>query len=334
LATPPIVLRGREIDSSELRHMIHAAVASEDAGNVFFDQFEYHFAGNPFLTLTHGEALLEKCKEVAPNDYAKLHKGTPFYWPARAAFQVHDYETAAFYIDAAVSDDLRAADDRGKDRSTVSTPAILFFLIDESVPEQASMDLVKILRSRIESTIAQYNKRPGAHPKRLTFSNIRDSFLRPATTKDSEHLRTLVTAFTSFILEWEQRSRLVELRTEPGTAEPFFLHLFKGCVLFESLLRAKDSKSRNKLDDVLSELHSKLGFTTPPKIGRSDFQTIANALTTDNDSILSAIKQTGRIRNATGHNLGWAISLKGHQYNRLANAVASSSLHALACLYR
>jgi hypothetical protein len=314
--------------------MINAALANEDIGDVFFDQFEYHFADNPFLTLTRGETLLEKCKEAAPDEYAKLHKGTPFYWLARAAFQVHDYETAAFYIDAAVSDDLRAADDRGDVRSAVSTPAILFFLIDESVPEQASMDLVKILRSRFESTIAQYNRRPGANLERLTFSDIQDNFLRPATTKGSEHLRTLVTAFISFILEWEQRSRLMELRTERGTAEPFFLHLFKGCVLFESLLRAKDSKSRNKLDDVLSALHSNLGFAAPPKIRSSNFQTIVNALTTDDDSIFSAIKQTGRIRNATGHNLGWAVSLNGLQYNSLANAIASSCLHALACLYR
>jgi hypothetical protein len=334
LATPPIVLRSREVDDGELRQMIHAAVSGRNTGDVFFDQFEYHFDENPFLTLTRGETLLEKCKEVAPNEYAKLHKGTPFYWLARAAFQVHDYETAAFYIDAAVSDDLRAADERGDDRSTVSTPAILFFLIDESVPEQASIDLVKILRSRFESTIARYNQRIGVNLRTLTFSDIQNTFLRPATTKGSEHLRTLVTAFISFILEWEQRSRLLELRTEPGTAEPFFLHLFKGCVLFESLLRAKDSKSRNKLDDVLSALHSDLGFTTPPKIGPSDFQTIVNALTTDDDSIFSAIKQTGRIRNATGHNLGWAVSLNGHQYTHLAKAVASSCLHALACLYR
>jgi hypothetical protein len=315
--------------------MIRAAVASEDAGNVFFGQFEYHFTEDPSLTLTRGETLLGQCKEAAPDDYAKLHKGTPFYWLARAAFQVHDYETAAFYIDAAVSDDLRAADDRGDDRSTVSTPAILFFLIDESVPEQASMDLVKILRSRIESTIAQYNQLPGATLKRLAFSDIRDTFLHPATTRGSEHLRTLVTAFISFILEWEHRSRLIQLRTEKGTAEPFFLHLFKGCVLFESLLKGKaPPNAGDTLGRVLNTLLPLLDLKHQPKINDFTFERIVNELVLDDDSIPTAIERTGRIRNTTGHNLSWMVSLDNNQYNQLAGYISSSCLHALACLYK
>jgi hypothetical protein len=52
--------------------------------------------------------LLTRCSKLEPSAYAKLHKGTPFYWLAWAAFEVHDYETAAFYVDAAVSDNLKA----------------------------------------------------------------------------------------------------------------------------------------------------------------------------------------------------------------------------------
>jgi len=312
--------------------MLRAAVASEHTLNVFFDQFEYHFPEQPFLTLERGEALLGRCKEVAPSEYGKLRKGTPFYWLARAAFAVRDYETAAFYIDAAVSDDLRATDDRGDDRSTTSSPAVLFFLVDDKDPKQASLALVKHLRAKIEDAIKSYSSRQGAVP--LVFADIQGRFFRPAITRGSEHLRTQVTTFVSFILEWEHRSHLIELRGEQGTAEPFFLHLFKGCVLFETLLRAKVPRGCNTLEKVLTAVYPQLGLATAPMIGRSDFQTIVNGLMKDDGSICSAIEQTGRIRNATGHNLGWAVSLNGSQYNSLAGSVASSCLHALACLYR
>jgi hypothetical protein len=322
------VLKSREIDGNELRQMLHTAVASGDARDVFFEQFEYHFPGQPFLTLERGEALLGKCKEVAPSEYAKLRKGTQFYWLARAAFEVRDY--------AAVSDDLRAADDRGDDRCAISSPAVLFLRVDDSVPDQASLDLVKILRSKIENAIDQYSQRPGANPRPLKFSDIQDAFLRPAIVRGNEHLRTLVTAFISFILEWEHRSHLIELRTEPGTAEPFFLHLFKGCVLFESLLKAnpKAPQPGSMLGSAMNALRSELGLPAKLKNGDFDFPTIVSDLTSDDPAIATAMERTRRIRNATGHDLGWTVSLNGSQYSSLAGYVASSCLHAIACLYR
>jgi hypothetical protein len=239
--------------------MLQAAVASGDNRDAFFQQFEYHFDENPFLTLTWGEALLRKCKDVAPDEYAKLHKGTPFYWLARAAFKVHDYETAAFYIDAAVSDDLRAADDRGDDRFGVSTPAILFFVVDDGNPNQASIALVKDLSATIQNAINEHNVRPEATP--LNLNDIQQHFFYPALAKGNEYLRTQVTTFLTFMLEWDHRSRLIQLRTEKGTAEPFFLHLFKGCVLFESLLKSKaPPRAGDTLGPILSALLPSLGL--------------------------------------------------------------------------
>jgi hypothetical protein len=69
-------------------------------------------------------------------------------------------------------------------------------------------------------------------------------------------------------IEWDYRSTLIELRPGDGTAEPFFIHLFKGCVLFESLLKANPKDipppTRHTLDRVLQYLHSHL--STPANI--------------------------------------------------------------------
>ena len=151
-----------------------------------------------------------------------------------------------------------------------------------------------------------------------------------------------MTTFISFILELEHRSQLIELRTELGTAEPFFIHLFKGCVLFESLLKANPKEAprpeNDTLGKILKQLQPRLGFGAEDpiekKIGGYDFQTIINDLPSDDSSAYTAVVRTGRIRNTTGHNLGWQVSLPTAGIEALAAYVASSCLHAIACLYR
>ena len=56
-------------------------------------------------------APLNRCLSLDASLYEELHKGTPFYWTGTAAFMLHDYRTAAFFHDAAISEDLRAGAD-------------------------------------------------------------------------------------------------------------------------------------------------------------------------------------------------------------------------------
>lgn len=233
---------------------------------------------------------------LAPDVYARLHKGTPFYWLAWTAFVFHDYETAAFYIDAAVSEDLRRAP------GTTSRPALLFFLIDVQDPKQALFEEVRTLRSRIDKEILRYNTRVGAASPPLEFSDLRLGLLEPALAQGKEHLRTLVTTFISFLLEWEHRSDLIDFRTLQGTAEPFFIHLFKGCVLFESLLKASQPQPQaTMLGHLLREMHSRLNFSgNYLRISPFDFPTVVNDLASDDDTVRTACERTGRVRNSTG----------------------------------
>lgn len=331
LRRPPIIIRPREVQDGELREMLSAASAAGDTAD-FFSRFAYYHPGKPFETLESGEALLSKCKQLAPDAYNKLHKGTPFYWLAQAAFLVHDYETATFYIDAAVSEDLR------KNVSDTSSPALLFYLLNDIDERQASLELVKLVRARIEKAIKDYNRRPDLNSAPLASPEIQKYFLVPSIVPGKEYLRTLVTAFISFFLEWDHKSGLIEIRVEQGTAEPFFTHLFKGCVLFESLLKAntKNTPTAKLLGSILGELKDDLGFAAKPNmtIGNFDFQTIVNSLSTDDNTVYTAIERTGRIRNTTGHNLGWQVLLNRSAYDGLAAYVATSCLHSIACLYR
>jgi hypothetical protein len=159
-------------------------------------------------------------------------KGTMLYYGGIAAFASHDYQTATFLFDAAASEDRKLPK---PDR----WPAHLFMYLNDRNPNQAARELVRMIVKKLTRTIKDYNKRGGA--VRLTIPIVRKHFLRPQMKHTKKHHRTLVTTFISFLAEWDYRSRMIDL-SDAGSKEPFFTHLFRGCLLFESLLKANDVK--------------------------------------------------------------------------------------------
>ncbi len=326
------------ITRDELRNQLMQAVSDPAAANVFFGQFPYVddlVSGNYSACFDEGCKLLRLCQQIAPEEYRKIHKGTAFYWLGTAAFLKYDYETAVFFYDAAVSEDLRI----GADPVTNSTPSLRFIQIEADQPEQAALLLVEETQRRLEIAIGNYNRLPGrpAAVAPLQLGDVRSCFLRRAVLPGGEGLRTLATAFISFLLEWDYLSALTVLRPSEGTTEPFFIHLFKGCLLFESLLRAnpkKPPRAGRSLGEVLQFLSSELGTPHNINIGGIDFPTILASLPTVGDSVLTAVEYAGKVRNTVGHDLGWKAHLDTSSYDSLATKVASACLHAIACLYR
>ena len=326
------------ITIDQLREGLSEVATNPTAANDFFGTFHYLeqlLNGNSCAAFDEGIELLQQCRRIAPDDYAKVHKGTPFYWLGTAAFLKHDYEIAVFFFDAACSEDLRI----GAHPIHNSTPSFRFILVEADQPAQAARSLVEATQKRLERVIADYNCLPGrpSGVAPLQLKEIRDSFLMPAVLPSGGGLRTLATAFISFCLEWDYMSALITLRPCEGTTEPFFLHLFKGCLLFESLLKAnpkKPPKSAENLGKTLQYLRSELGTAHNITIRQVDFLTILASLATAANSIPMAIEYAGRIRNTVGHHLGWKAPLEPGTYDSLASRVACACLHAIACLYR
>jgi hypothetical protein len=332
-------LEYRMMTERELRESLLHVPRTRKGGDDFFGQFQYVrelFAGNHSAALRQGLELLQQCHRLAPEAYRDIHKGTPYYWLGMAAFLVNDYETATFFFDAGTSEDLRL----GADPVTNPTPGLHFIQIEGDQPNQAARGLVQATQARVESAIADYNARPGRPPSVpvLQLTEVRQSFLRPAVSRSIHPWRTLATAFISFFLEWDHKSLLITLRVSEGTTEPFFLHLFKGCLLFESLLKANPANRppRNQLGQVLQHLHLALGVPNDVRTTGFTFPDVLTSLPAGDDPIPIpiAVEYTGRIRNTLGHDLGWNAPLDTSNYNKLAGLVASSCLHAIACLYR
>ena len=77
----------------------------------FFEDFQPYYrdlqSGNFSEALDRGIIFLEQAKDFSQAQYQQIHKGTPFYFLGIAAFRCHDYETAAFLMDAALSEDMQ-----------------------------------------------------------------------------------------------------------------------------------------------------------------------------------------------------------------------------------
>ena len=326
------------LTEGEFRAKLTQAAKTPEAANDFFSRFLYVqelVVGHYSAAFIHGFELLRRCQEVAPDAYAKIHKGTPFYWLGTAAFLKHEYETAVFFYDAAVSEDLRI----GATPITNSTPALRFIQIEAEQPEQAARPLVEKTQKSLELVLKKYNSLQGrpATVTPLQLDEVRGCFLRRAVSPGGERLRTLATAFISFLLEWDYMSALSRLRSSDGTTEPFFMHLFKGCLLFESLLKAnpKNSSKGLTLGSVLQYLSSDLGIPHDLQIGKGiEFPTILKSLASAVDTVQNAIEFAGKIRNTVGHDFGWKATLDTAAYDSLAEKVVCSNLHAIACLYR
>jgi hypothetical protein len=284
--------------------------------------------------------------QLDPTTYA-TPKGTPFYAMGIAAFASHDYQTATFFFDAAVSEDVKHyPGDNDK-------PAILFMRLDKSKQGEAAQQVVDIVVDRLTAALNNYTGRRDSKP--LTLPELRKHFLNHL---ERPHLRTLTTTFVSFFAEWDYRLKMIDLPGAEVSREPFFTHLFRGCLLFESLLKAKaptpidppelewfltrllrklfswDKKvSHPTLGRLLNVVHRKALGIRRVKTSSSNFEEILRQLKS-NEPLKAAIQCTARTRNTLGHDLAWtAESLNRVRYDLLASNIAASCLHAIACLY-
>jgi len=205
--------------------------------------------------------------------------------------------------------------------------------LDNLNESQAAKAIVDIAVAKLEAVLDDYMERNGS--KDLTLPDVRRLFLKHA--RDEPRLRTLTTTFVSFLVEWDYRLTMIDL-SKAASREPFFTHLFKGCLLFESLIKAsvKGEKYKEKtLGRLLKEpcILQALGIDAVCA-SKGTFEEIIQVLK-PTEPIREAIKCTLSTRNRLGHNLDLDVkSLNGEKYGQLACNIAASCLHAISRLYR
>jgi hypothetical protein len=300
----------------------------------------YFDSNQPYYPLIHGGKFsqavdlglswLEHEKQFNASRYASEPKGTPFYLLGIAAFASHDYQTATFLFDAAVSEDLRHYP------TNPDTPALLFMRLDEKKQEQAALPIARTIVATLQKAVDDYATRKDSDT--LTPADVRKHFLQHVLAQGQPHLRTLITALVSFFVEWDYRPKMLDL-TEAGSREAFFTHLFSGCLLFESLLKEIPGPHR-PTEKTLGRI-LRLGGPMSNALGIHKLDTSSDEF--DNivqplkplQPMSEAIECTVQTRNTLGHSLAWlTTSLDAEKYDLLAKNIAATCLHVISRLYR
>ena len=278
----------------------------------------------PIAVIECWQKILESVLTVAPERYSSIHKGTPFYFLAMASYRIGDFEGALFYMDSAVGEDYRV-----HSQGWANCPAGLFLKMDTSITNQAAMEENRHTLDAFERAGSVVDR---IHGFAMNVSDFRAKLVRPAVEEHTE-LRSVLTAILSFVLELPARERMLRLApSSGGTSEPFFLHLLKGALIFETLLAQSNSgknataraKQKLTIGDYLREadIYGKLGFGKPPQgFGNIPFEdVIARANDMKNQSSPPAqrcVCITWAVRNTLGHSLGWGTRLTSVEYEDL-----------------
>jgi tetratricopeptide (TPR) repeat protein len=282
--------------------------------------------------------LLDFCKKLNAEAFDKIHKGHPYYFIGIASFLMDDFQTAIYFFDAAVTEDVNF----GAHPVDNPTPGTRLLMMEGEKPGHAAQPLAALAKAKVERMLEYYTTLVTLSDKKpkLDLENIRNNFIfRALTAKDKPGLRTLATAFISYIIEWDFRKDHFEYGVKQGTAEPFFLHLFRGCVLLESLLKHNPAISitGKQLYGMLNQpdVREALGITAIQ--GKRDGFTLDDVyqeLQMDSNSLDQAFKIVYMARNTLGHNLGWDSNISHEQYQKLYFVIAAACLHVIACLWK
>lgn len=225
------------------------------------------------------------------------------------------------------------------------SPALHFLALEGDAAGQYAKPLVRKAQARVSEIITYYNSLAEIQGTvdSLTVEDIRTRLLRPALDPNHSAWRSIATVFITFFLEWDCRNSFHDILLDFGTVEPFFMHLFKGCLLFESLLKENEKlsipNSKRTLFDVLKYLAEQKAFPSiAAGISEQDFSNVMilleNELQNQPLNVTKVIELTGRTRNTLGHNLGWEVKITKEQYHHLFRIIAASCLFAVARLHK
>ncbi|HGJ64456.1 TPA: hypothetical protein ENS27_03595 [bacterium] len=274
--------------------------ATYGVGNTI-DRFNF-----PYERLACYEFLLEELKKDNEKNYYKLHKGTSFYVMSWIAFDLEQYEKAMFYMDAAIAEDIDFVKDQW--------PSLPMGKMLTFQPGGAGDRTTNEIAEHLNELIDEYNS---VTKSKITLEKFINSFVIPFVNQDIKN-RSVITAFYSFLLEYTTISSLIKLRSDQGgTIEPIITHLFKGGLIFESLLKYAAQKNGYK-NDLKNNKKTQKKPTEIKTLGQFNYSKDFRKTYCDFDLQVSDIRKllefslkemkdafgvTYKLRNETGHDL-------------------------------
>ncbi len=307
----PYILSEAQCESA-LNEFQQLQITGPESGDRLFETYGcgnvIEYIDRPFERFHDYKCLLKLLNQTDPEKYNEIHKGTPFYFLFWCAFDMRAYEIAMFYLDAAVSEDMRVDPNGWANR-----PASQFLQLSDDV--QVAERVRTIVTSRLESQLGRFHNVSGNQITLNELMSFVDNILQDdfANSPDRSK-RSIVSALYTFLLEYDERLSELELRSRArATVEPVLSHLFKGALIFESLLKQfYPTKNNGNPCKLLRDIFHET--SCPGDFNIATVQTTAMSLqdihrristATDPGDIQTSFDVTSLLRNTTAHNLVW-----------------------------
>ncbi|MBI5641127.1 MAG: hypothetical protein HZA17_11940 [Nitrospirae bacterium] len=277
------------------------------------------------------EQTLLQISRIDPLRYARIHKGTPFYLMGWLAYEMKDYEKGVFYMDAALSEDASNFPSKW-----MSLPAAAFVFLDDSNLDMAAREITIEIKHEVGFQLDRFSKQAGVS---LDSEALTNKFLKPNASDAS--YRSIMTSLLTFLLEGKDRIAQLQLRSSHGgTLEPFITHLFKGGLIFESLLKKKYHASGITLEKYIpaakDELELKKALLYKKKGCPYKFddlpQHIQNWASEEFQDKAVAIVYA--VRNTSGHDLGWQDVFTNELYSALYEGIVNAIFWTIKKVYK
>lgn len=308
------------------------SVLGPEDGDRFFEAFgpgnTVDVIQRPFERFEDYEFLMSAIQRDDPTKYAEIHKGTPFYFMAWTAFDLRNYEKAVYYMDSAIEEDRRA-----RPTSWMDNPGYAFLKFEDS-SNQVATRITKHLLENVNRELDRFNALSGRLP--ITIDLLREGFVDNLMQSPEKH--PIVTAFYTFILEAEDRKKEILLRgTGGGSIEPILTFLFKGGLIFETLLKQLYPTQDN------GQLCKTLGNVFNTGVFKTDFLNTVDTSSTSlidivdvivNDDMQTAFNVASKLRNTTGHNLVWDdVFSEPENFRKLYEQLINAILYVISVKY-
>lgn len=270
--------------------------------------FEKYGAGNTigsfdrqFERFIIYESLLFTLQQANTEKYKKMHKGTPFYFLGWLSFDLRNYEAATFYMSAALAEDRRKSPKQSFE-TWMQNPAGQFM----SLSQQGNLSqITSLITSIIQDALNRFNE---INKTALTVTQLNSKFIRPMI--EAGHY-SLATSFYSYILGYRETHKNLSLTAgSVDSIEPIIQNLFKGALLFESMLKYYYPKKDNGTTIItLGEFNKNSKFledfpdVTLAGQGSDTLQAIVD--NANKHDYATTLLNTAKIRNTTSHKLSW-----------------------------
>jgi len=283
--------------------------------------------------------LFDLLKNKSSKKFYQIHKGTPYCLLGWLFLDIGDFEQGLFYIDAAMSEDVRIDPINWQNR-----PATQFLFLEQ--PQKSSPIGTRIVDSvdrYIEQEIVEYQKESNKKTDAKEFmKKFKDKFVR--YNFESFTHRTLISALYVFLLEAQYCKLLLKRRSlTGGSIEPFLSSLHKGSLLFESLLKdVYTSHSNSTLGKIFHDpfVLRDLNFKQPNlgNVGQTLDDMVRHILpylekTYKTEKHVQYFAVSIRLRNITSHSLLLPDIFDESIYQKLYRQILFSSLYLIENKY-